>query len=93
MNKSKNSIPQHYETEKLTFAAFLVATQKAELVGTKPLGRGKGVIFVLSKAPSSEEVTAFFNGSAQVSALRFSETINMLKSAAYEGLKCSGSTN
>ncbi len=81
----------HYQTEKLIFAAYMIAAGKAELVGTHPLKRGKGVFFVLSTPPSSEDLTTFFNGSAFVSALKFAETINSLKSVAYEVLRCNGS--
>ena len=73
-----------YRTEKLTFAAYLIAANKAELVGTEPSGNGRNVLFLLSIRPSDDDITRFFNGNATVSALRYSETMNTLKSAAYE---------
>ena len=91
MNNPNSKSQSPYETEKLIFAAYMVAAGKAELIGTYPLDKGKNVVFILSNAPSSDDVTAFFTGSAFVSALRFAETINTLKSVAYEVLRCSGS--
>ncbi len=91
MNNPGTINESHYQTEKLIFAAYMIAADKAELVGAYPLKRGKGVIFVLSAPPSSEDLTMFFNGSALVSALRFAEMINSLKSVAYEVLRCNGS--
>ena len=86
MNSMQNQTGAHkpYRTEKLTFAAYLVATGKAGLQGTEPNGQSKNVLFVLSHEPSQDEITAFFSGAAQVSALRFAEAISTLKSAAYE---------
>lgn len=81
--------PSAYRTEKLTFAAYLVASDKATLLGTEPVKGSNKVLFCLSAKPEPEDVTAFFNGEAFVSALRFSETINTLKSAAYEARRCS----
>ncbi len=79
-----------YSTEKLTFAAYLIATDRAKLLGTNRAGAGRKVAFLLSQEPLPEEVTAFFNGSATVSALRFAEAINTLKGAAFELRKCHG---
>jgi hypothetical protein len=79
-----------YKTEKLTFAAYLIASGKAQLVGTERYGSGTNVLFVLSEVPTEFELTEFFNGSAQVSALRFSEAMNTLKSIAHEGRRCHG---
>jgi hypothetical protein len=79
-----------YQTEKLTFAAYLIASGKAQLVGTERHGSATNVLFVLSQAPTESELTGFFNGSAQVSALRYSETMNTLKSVAYEGRRRHG---
>ena len=76
-----------YKTEKLTFAAYLIASGKAELVGTESTPGSRNVTFVLSKRPSDEDISAFFTGSGQVSALRFSEVINSLKGVAYEARK------
>ena len=73
-----------YRTEKLTFAAYLIAANKSELAGTEPSGNGKNVLFLLSRPPTDDDVTRFFSGGATVSALRYSEAINTLKSAAYE---------
>jgi len=88
---TKRTTPQAaYETEKLTFAAYLIATNRAELIGARPIGRGKAVTFLLSKSPSNEDVTSFFNGAGTVSAIRFAESINSLKSVAYEVQRCQG---
>lgn len=80
----------NYKTEKLTFAAYLIASGKCELVGTEPTTGSSKVIFLLSKQPSDEDVSAFFTGSGQVSALRYSEVINSLKGVAYEARKARG---
>jgi len=77
----------HYKTEKLTFAAYLIASGKTELVGTEPTPGSRNVTFVLSREPSDEEISGYFNGSAQVSALRYSETISSLKGIAFESRK------
>ena len=74
-----------YRTEKLTFAAYLIASGKAQLVGTEPHETGRNVIFLLSPEPDDEDVTGFFSGNAGVSALRYSEAMNTLKSVVYEG--------
>lgn len=76
-----------YLTEKLTFAAYLIASGKCELVGTEPVPGSRNVVFVLSENPSDEEISGFFNGSAQVSALRYSEVISSLKGIAFEARK------
>ena len=80
--------PSGYETEKLTFAAYMIASERAELVGARPIGKGRAVAFILTKAPTPEDVTCFFNGAGIVSALRFAEAINNLKSVAYEVQRC-----
>lgn len=82
------SKPLVYRTEKLTFAAYLIAADKAELVGTEPTGSSRNVLFLLSNSPGACDVTEFFNGRATVKALRYSESINTLKSAAYEARRC-----
>jgi len=82
--KNCNQNKQTYETEKLTFAAYLLASGKSELKEAKPVTRSNIVLFVLSPPPSNEDITNFFNGTGQVSALKFSEAMNTLKSAAYE---------
>jgi len=79
-----------YKTEKLTFAAYLIASGKCELVGTEPTPGSRNATFLLSKQPSDEDVSAFFTGSGQVSALRYSEVINSLKGVAYEARKGNG---
>ncbi len=85
----RTTFPQDsYETEKLTFAAYLLAAEKSELLGVRPVGRGKAVAFVLSQSPSTDDVTAFFSGAGAVSALRYAETINTLKSVAHEVHRC-----
>lgn len=84
MQRQELSNPTHYKTEKLTFAAYLIIALKADLVGIQPIGNSRNVIFILSKSPSSEQLTEFFNGSARVPALKYAEAINRLKSVAYE---------
>ncbi len=79
-----------YKTEKLTFAAYLIASGKVDLVGTEPTPSSRNVTFVLSKRPSDEDISGFFTGSGQVSALRYSEVINSLKGVAYEARKGNG---
>jgi len=79
-----------YRTEKLTFAAYLIASGKAELVATEPTKGSKNVLFVLSHSPTRDEITGFFSGTATVSALRYSEAMNTLKSAAYEWKRQTG---
>ena len=76
-----------YETEKLVLAAYLIASGQASLLGTKPVQHSRNVVFLLSARPSADEITHFFSGAATVSALRYAETINTLKGAAYEGRK------
>lgn len=85
---NRTTPPSGYETEKLTFAAYLIASERAELVGARPIGKGRAVAFILSKSPTLKEVTCFFNGAGTVSALRFAEAINNLKSVAYEVQRC-----
>lgn len=73
-----------YKTQKLPFASFLIVSGKAELVGVEPTPGSRNVTFILSRQPSDEEISAFFTGSGQVSALRYSESLNCLKGVAYE---------
>ncbi len=80
----KQTENQTYQTEKLTFAAYLIASNKADLIGTQSSGTAKNVIFVLSATPTENDTMQFFNGTGTVSALRYSEALNTLKSAAYE---------
>jgi hypothetical protein len=75
---------EQYKTEKLIFAAYLIAADRAKLIGTTPNGDGRTVTFRLTNPPTDEDIAAFFNGSAQVSALRFAEALNTLKGIAYE---------
>lgn len=75
---------ERYTTEKLVFAAYLIAAGKSELAGTTPNGDRRTVIFRLTNPPTDEDIAAFFNGSAQVSALRYAEALNTLKGIAYE---------
>ena len=82
--------PTPYRTEKLTFASYLIAAGKAELVGTEPIGNGRNVLFVLSMEPSQNDLAGFFGGAATVSALRYSETMNTLKGMAHEARRCHG---
>lgn len=84
MQRQELTNPTHYRTEKLTFAAYLLLALKAELIGVTPLGNSRNVVFILSKSPAPDQVTDFFNGTAKVSALKYAETINRLKSIAYE---------
>lgn len=90
MSTARQKTPTVYESEKLTFCAYLVASGKAQLVDTKPTGNGRQVAFLLSYAPTKEEIAEFFSGSATVSALRYSEAMSTLKSAAYEGIRRNG---
>ncbi|MFH1374366.1 MAG: hypothetical protein ABII79_11270 [bacterium] len=76
-----------YKTEKLILAAYLIAAGKCELIGTEPTPGSRMVTFVLSKQPSDEDVSAFFTGSAVISALRYAESINSCKGVAYEARK------
>jgi len=75
-----------YRTEKLTFAAYLIASGKARLMRTEPTGLGRQVSFVLDAIPSAEDIGNFFNGCATISAIRYAEALNLLKSAAHEGV-------
>jgi len=79
-----------YRTEKLTFAAYLIASGKAQLMGTERHSSATNVLFVLSQAPSETDLTGFFSGTGQVSALRYSEAMNTLKSIAHEGRRHHG---
>ena len=81
---------EQYQTEKLTLAAYLIASGKASLVGTKSIPHSRNALFLLSDKPSQQEVTDFFSGESQVSALRYAEVINTLKSAAHEERKQDG---
>ena len=80
----------YYKTEKLTFASYLIASGKVELVGTEPTPGSRNVTFILSKKPTDEQISGFFNGSAQVSALRYSEVISSLKGIAFEARRSHG---
>ena len=84
MKNPKNQNSRQYQTEKLIFAAYLIAKGKTELVGTKAIPNSRNVIFILSKSPSDDDITKFFNGSAMVSALRYAEAINTIKGTLYE---------
>ena len=84
MQRQELSNPAHYKTEKLTFAAYLMVALKAELIGVTPIGNSRNCLFILSKSPSQEQTTGFFNGTARVPALKYAEAINRLKSIAYE---------
>lgn len=84
MKRQEAINPAHYKTEKLTFAAYLILALNAELIGVTPLSDSRNVTFILSKSPEPEQITAFFNGTAKVPALRYAEAINRLKSIAYE---------
>lgn len=87
MTTSKQKTSQVYESEKLIFAAWLCASGKATLMGTKPTGNGRQVSFVLSYTPTEKETADFFNGTAEISALKYATAISNLKSAAYENLR------
>lgn len=84
MQRKELSNPAHYQTEKLTFAAYLMVALKADLIGVTPIGNTRTCVFILSKVPSQEQITGFFNGTAKVPALMYAEAINRLKSIAYE---------
>jgi len=73
-----------YVTEKLILAAYLIASGKADLLSARSSPGNANVSFVLSTIPTRQEITDFFNGVAQVSALRYSEAITNLKSIAHE---------
>lgn len=80
----KPNLSNHYQTEKLAFAAYLISAGKSDLLGVKQVGGGRTLGFLLSEVPSEEDVAAFFNGSGMVSALRYSESLANLKSAIFE---------
>jgi hypothetical protein len=72
-----------YQTDKITFAAYLIATGKSELVKVLSNGTDKRVTFVLAPTPTVSDIAAFFDGNAQVPAINYSEAINELKRQAY----------
>jgi len=51
--KNYNQDNRLYETEKLTFAAYLMASGKSELREARPISRSNIVLFVLSPPPSN----------------------------------------
>lgn len=87
MTTPKQKTSQVYESEKLIFSAWLVATGKATLKGTRATGNGRQVAFILSYTPTTEEIASFFSAEATVSALRYAEAISTLKSAAHESFR------
>ena len=76
-----------YRTSKLVFAAYLVATDKAKLIGVEPVPNGGNVAFVLSPEPTESDVSDFFGGDGTVSARKYSESLATLKGAAHEARK------
>ncbi|MEK7774849.1 MAG: hypothetical protein AAB305_03075 [Candidatus Zixiibacteriota bacterium] len=89
---TKRATPPLYETEKLTFAAYLITACQNELVSARPTGQNRKVVFQLSQVPTQDQLRTFFDGTAKVSALRYAEVINRLKGAAYEVLRCNGAS-
>ncbi len=87
IKETPTSPPKHYETERMAFAAFLVATGKSQIVSVRPTGNGRQVVFILSDPPSSSVINGFFCGRAKVSALDFSNALATLKSLTYEAHK------
>jgi hypothetical protein len=84
MKTSTKSKSDLYETEKLTFAAYIVASGKARFISTSPVPGSKIVSFILSNPPADGDVDNFFSGKAMVSAIKFAAALNTLKSAAFE---------
>jgi len=79
-----------FQTEKLTWAAYLISAGKAKLVRAEPIPGTHNVTFILEGepgTPTQEDLSGFFTGTAQVSALRFSEVITSLKAISYEARK------
>jgi len=83
MSLKSNSTIDTYQTDKITFAAYLIATGKSELVNVLSNGTDRRVTFVLAPTPTVSDIAAFFDGNAQVPAINYSETINELKRQAY----------
>lgn len=73
-----------YNTEKTAFAAYLIASDKATLIKALRSPHNNQVYFYLTKEPSPDDVTSYFNGTAKVSALRFAQELQNLKSVMYE---------
>jgi len=84
MAKRTKTVATQYETEKLNLAAYLIASDATALVRAYCPENGHVVVFTLSPAPSPEQISAFFNGSGQVSALSYNNALSNLKAAVFE---------
>jgi hypothetical protein len=84
MKKSNPHPKTLYQTERLTFASYLIAAGRSQLHAVRQNGNSRALLFVLAGAPSDEDVAAFFSGSGEVSALRYSEAMANLKCAVFE---------
>ena len=78
------STPMTWNTVKLNLAAFLIAADIAQLVETHCSPASSSVTFRLSQEPTPEQLTSFFSGTGQVSALAFSNALTNLKAAVFE---------
>ncbi len=76
-----------YETQRLNFAAFLIASGRSCYKGTRSLRGTRDVAFILSQAPTERDRNDFFSGAGQVSALKYAEVLNSLKGAIYEAME------
>lgn len=88
------SIPKvAWETQKLNVAAFLIATNIAELVETYRPPASSSVTFRLSQEPTPEQLASFFNGTGQVSALAYNNALTNLKAAVFEAKRVHSGAN
>ncbi len=71
-----------YRTHDLTLAAFLVASDVAQLTDITSNGDGRK-LFCFNPAPSREQLIEFYAGTAQVSARKFAEVFATLKGTNY----------
>ena len=74
-------ITKSFVTQDLHLAAYLLATGKAKLQSVVD-GNSWKKTFELNPHPSDESISDFYSGAAQVSALRYSESLRSLKAAA-----------
>jgi len=78
-----------YETDKLNLAAYLIASGAVDLVRAYCPGSGSIVMFVLSRTPTENQISSFFNGTGMVSARKYADTLANLKAAVFEAKRSS----
>lgn len=84
LSNTHNPQSRTWETDQLRLAGYLIAADVARLVKAYvPVNRNK-VRFVLSQPPSGGQLSAFYDGTARVSALRYFDEMTALKAAVHD---------